>query len=239
LLFKGFAFAAVAGLALGKMKIMRTTIILYFASLLTFILLIQCTKCPSGELPTQSFTQVERSLIPYSKGDTLYFENTNNQTIYSAILTDLVSGYSKQHQPGYPNEHHCEGQYYWFESIHVRFEPNSFETYMVFTAAGIWPPTPKIKLGLSYVLTNKNTSLPYRGVYSVESDSIRKGWQKVLGFYNVIEIGPKSFYNVYKLQGDSTLKNKDGEYINVCYYAYQIGYVGFESNKGNIFYLKK
>jgi len=80
-------------------------------------------------------------------------------------------------------------------------------------------------------------SLFFNGEYIIKDDTLLAGRNGINRYYNSISIGPKTYQNVYELQGDTIHANVD-DYLVIGYYSIERGLVGFKSNHGAYWFLE-
>ena len=80
----------------------------------------------------------------------------------------------------------------------------------------------------------------FSGQYVFISDTLYNGQHidglgtMIKGFYSTMQLGQKSYYNVYELDGDYGSPNIT-EWISSVYYCFSDGLVGCRTNKGKLF----
>jgi len=217
---------------------MKTVINLVVISIIGVVLQYGCERCVMKELPSQNFTDKELHMVPYLKGDTLIFqcEKTNETSKYRVI--DKISAYEKFSR-GNPHDKYssyCTGDWYYSQHIITSFDiqncgielniSNSFEVGNISKILSIY-----------FSIPNDTVILQFHGMYKIGPDTIMTGTNQVYAYHDSLTLNGTPFTNVYELLGMSYTPQH--EYLKTAFYTLNQGLVGFLTNNGNIWSLKK
>ena len=225
---------------LGKMKIkkMKLGINLVVISIIGVVLLCGCERCVMKELPSQNFTDEELHMVPYLKGDTLIFrcEETNETSKYRVI--DKISAYEKFSR-GNPHDKYslyCTGDWYYSQHLITSFDikncgielniSNSFEVGNISRILSIY-----------FSIPNDIVILQFYGRYKIGPDTIMTGTNQVYAYHDSLTLNGTRSINVYELTRVSDTARPD--YLKTAFYSLNQGLVGFLTNNGNMWSLKK
>jgi len=207
-------------------------------SIIGVVLLCRCERCVMEELPSQNFTDKELQMVPYLKGDTLLFwcEGTNKTSKYRVI--DKISAYEKFSR-GNPHDKYssyCTGDWYYSQYMNTSFDiqncgielniSNSFEANNIGK-----------NLSIYFRIPNDTLILKFYGMYKIGPDTIMTGTNQVYAYHDSLTLNGTLFTNVYELLGMSYTPQHD--YLKTAFYTLNQGLVGFLTNNGNIWSLKK
>jgi hypothetical protein len=220
--------------------------LLFLGVLISSLLLItSCKKCHENELSSVQFSQNELNMIPYKGNETLVFKSTTEPFLsYNGTERITQSGIYYEDLKNV-EETHCKDTYYYSQSSWIDFRSAhgdyNLRTEMYFTNlfdSGYIEGIFIFGLGL-----NINSIRDFSGQYVFESDTLYsgkyiEGFSKIIkGFYSTIQLGQKSYHNVYEFDGDYSSPNAT-EWISSVYYCFSDGLVGFRTNKGKLWYLE-
>jgi len=212
---------------------------------ISLLLINSCQKCHENELSSVKFTQNELKMIPYTGNDTLLFKSATEPSLsYYGTERTTQSGIDYEDLKNV-EETHCKGTYYYSQSSWIDFRSAhgdyNLRTEMYFTNlfdSGYIEGIFIFGLGL-----NINSIRDFSGQYVFELDTLYsgkyiEGFSKIIkGFYSTIQLGQKSYHNVYEFDGDYSSPNTT-EWISSVYYCFSDGLVGFRTNKGKLWYLE-
>jgi hypothetical protein len=191
------------------------------------------------------FSQKELDMIPYKGNETLVFKSTTEPFLsYTGTQRTTQSGIYYEDLKNV-EETHCKGTYYYTQSSWIEFRSATggydLITEMYFTSLfdsgfikGIFI------LGLNLKIDSIRN---FSGQYVFASDTLYNGLHNAVygtmikGFHSSLQLGQKSYSNVYELDGDYGSPNIT-EWISSVYYCFSNGLVGFRTNKGKLWYLE-
>jgi hypothetical protein len=213
---------------------MKTYLLIILSSVFVLVTFTQCRRCVQNQLQTQSFTPNERTIFPYKTNDLFVFKSLSNGSTYSLKVIDRKNEYSTYYENGpFSSDNNCPGNYYKSEYCKVQFDFYVCSLYQ--SMSDNFNQKSEKTLDLSFGFPT-DPILGFNGNYSFESDSLQNGINNIISYHNSITLGPKTFTNVYELQGD-TIGYQNDEYLRIGYYSFQLGFVGFKTDKGAIWYL--
>jgi len=198
-----------------------------------------CHKCQEKQYATQTFSQQEIKIIPYTGKETLIFKNSTNDSI---VFIGVVrkSGQSKLFSND-PNgddamKYDCFGDYYYseFNSTTFRYNPENrtFEASLGFSNMF---RTGNLEKLIGFNLSSLNPTFSYNyETFCFSADSIFNSssfpYNKVIAYYVSYQLGNIYYQQVYKLGC------KSGNYL---FYTIKDGLVGFVTNDFNLYTLQK
>jgi hypothetical protein len=196
-----------------------------------------CHKCQGKQYATQTFSQQELEVIPYTGKEKLIFKNSNNDSIVF-IGVDRISGQSNQFSND-PNgddamKYDCFGDYYFseFNSTTFRYNPKN-RTFWVSLMFSNMFRTGNLEKLIVFNISSLNPTVSYSGEsFCFSSDSIFNStsfpYNKVIAYYDSYQLGNIFYQRVYKLGC------KSGNYL---FYTMEDGLVGFVSAEYNLYTL--
>ncbi|MEI7662936.1 MAG: hypothetical protein WCK34_12075 [Bacteroidota bacterium] len=217
---------------------MKTAIKLLLLSIISATLFWHCERCVIEELPTRKFTDEELKIVPYLKGDTITFLSRETNKTYAFHVVDKITDYEKFSR-GNPHDKYssyCTGDYYYSQYLNTSFDvqncgldlniSNSFEANDIGK-----------NLTIYFSIPNDTLILKFHGIYNIGEDTIMTGTNKVSAYHNSLTLNGTRFTNVYELLG--MVYTPQHEYLKTAFYTFNQGLVGFLTNNGNMWSLKK
>ena len=206
-----------------------------------------CRKCVQHQIADLKFTPKDLSINPYTGNEILIFKNLNGDSI---VLSKGVRKLERYTRYQYDNEtakldhHGCQGDYFTADEDRSGFNTNPDDSITSFL----------INLNYLYTLDNPNSdkiiwllfhqgnnNSGFWGNFRFNDDSLFNYPAKIdsiVAFHNQINIGPKSFTNVYELYGHNE-DTRNPEWFSTAFYSVTDGFCGVKSNFGQIWYLFK
>lgn len=225
---------------------MKYSAIIIFFTLL--VILSSCKKdrgnspCNDTKLGTFKFSDSELKIIPYNIGDQIVFKSS----VFDSIIYDFdeeFGGISIDKEfSTYASE--CKGRYYEHEYKCLIFK-NKYMDNLIFFISFSNPfmdtiITKRISIQIKNDIPSNGC---FHGSYCFQTDTIFNHHDTIyqrLGtvkkFHNSIELGPKTFLNVYELNGIDQYQIFDN-YITELFYSINEGVVGYKLNNGKAYYL--
>jgi len=136
--------------------------------------------------------------------------------------------------PASSENHYCGGNFYLSEVIVVQFV--TYYCTIFQTMSDKFNQYFEKSLDIDFGIPNGNMVIGFNGNFKFDSDSIFNGREKIAGYYNSLQLGPRTFLKVYELESSAS-GHGNNEYFKYGYYSRQYGFVGFKTDLGNIWYL--
>jgi hypothetical protein len=186
-----------------------------------------CHKCQEKQYTTQTFSQQELKINPYTGKEKLIFTNSTKDSILF-IGVDRKSGQSKQFSND-PNgddamKYDCFGDFYFseFNSTTFRYNPEN-RTFEVSLGFSNMFRTGNLEKLIVFNLSSLNPTISYSYesfCFSADSifNSLNFPYNKVIAYYDSYQLGNIFYQRVYKLGC------KSGNYL---FYTIKDGLVGF------------
>lgn len=207
-------------------------------SVLNLILLSfsNCKKCEENKLATLTFTTEELSIDPYSGNERLTFKSLSDDSIVFPQGHRNAEIIEPSKFPAGDNS--CRGDYVsedlnWLQKYNneARLDIKLFFDYSFDNG------TSEKEFEL-YFYSQLNIAgfdaFYYFNANSISTINSSNG--SITGYYQSIDLGPKSFQYVYELSCPNNDPNhKEG--FSSAYYSIKEGLVGFKTNKGKLWYL--
>lgn len=202
------------------------------------LLSTQCHKdCVSEKLGEIRFTQNELNIVPYDGTETLVFKDSINDSIIY-IGTGRNSKYTFDVRHEFPDNYECPGNYYNTEINYTKFEGTNNSKILI----DLYMDSPflgnlkkYIYIRISY---NNIDTWYFDGEMIFDATNVQNASPSnacVLAFNDSLIIGSNTFFNVYTLMQiilPNNLKN-----LQVIYYTFSNGIVGFKTEEGHLWYL--
>lgn len=226
---------------------MKRNIFQFIINTIFLFCLCSCNNCIQHEITNLTFTAKDLSVNPYTGNEILTFKKLNGG---SFVLSKGSRGKERntihqiENQDAKEYHHGCQGDYFTEESNWLVFETNPNDSITLvqinldFTYT-FQNPTYDKQIRLFFYHGNNNSG--FDGRFKFSNDSIFDFPDKtdsIVNYYTSINIGPKSFSNVYELycpNGDT----RNDEWFSTAYYSVTEGFCGVKSNFGELWYLDK
>ncbi len=232
---------------------MKSFFLLPFCCIVVIVMLSNCSNnskenlqpCIHHERAKLTFTQGDRSIIPYSGNETLIFKNTSGDSIvFEKGSRNIGFNVEYQYTLHEAQEHNnCTGDYITVEKDQTDFYASVGKAHLQFFFTNSYtfdyPESIKYFL-LSFV--PDTVEMNFTAFYKFSNDTLfpypDKNHDSIVNFHNQLTIGPKTFLNVYELYAKQIPPHAAEWYIR-AYYSTIDGLVGLRTNFGRLLYLDR
>ena len=199
--------------------------------------------CIHNERAKLTFTQGDRSIIPYTGNETLIFKDTiGDSIVFEKGTKKISSNVEYQYTLDEAQEHNnCTGDYITTEQDLTGFSASDGKSYLqfFFTNSYTFDYPESIKyFQLSF--DADTVEMSFSASYKFSNDTLfpypYKNHDSIVNFHNQLTIGGKTFSNVYELYAKFIPPHVAEWYIR-AYYSTIDGMVGLRTNKGRLLYL--
>jgi hypothetical protein len=228
---------------------MKNKYSVYIFSISIILCLNQCSKCHDKELSSMAFSQDDLNIIPYRNSDILEYISSTDDTLR------LGGGYRKTENivimENYTSSdayalYNCRGQWYNSQINLTEFSKNEAMCFQLeLTLPNLFHCCKEKEIQI--FCWNSDTSVSnFVSAFKFDNFGISNSFSTynngiVEGYQDTLFLGPKTFYNVYKLYNDpdSYTQSKYHDWIQRIYYSFAEGIVGFSLKSGKYYYFEK
>jgi hypothetical protein len=229
-----------------KKYLMKSKILLFFYCIICVVLLPNCNKekCNQHEIANLTFTNLDRSITPYTGNETLIFKNIFGDSIVlekgSKTISSNVEYEYTRHEALAHND--CQGDFITSEKDDITFHASIGKGYL------------NIELWNSFSF-DYPTSIKYINIATRPTDTVEVDFaaryrfindtlfnypmdpDSIVVYHDQITIGPKTFSDVYELYTFYYSPPDSIEWYNTAFYSIKEGLVGLRTNYGKLLYL--
>lgn len=224
---------------------MKSKILFSFYCFCCIVSLSNCNKekCNQNEIANLTFTNEDRSIIPYTGNETLIFKNTLGDSIVfekglKQISSNVEYQYTRHEALG---NNDCQGDYITSEKdeieFHASFGKGSLRIY--FSNSYSFDHQISIKY-IDFILMPTDTlELAFLARFEFSNDTLfnyPNSKDSIVAYHNQITIGPKSFSDVYELY-TCYIPLESPEWYKTAFYSTKDGLIGLRTNYGRLLYL--
>lgn len=200
---------------------------------------VACYKCHEKQYPTQTLSDQDLNINPYSGNETLIFSDSSGESIIfigSTRKTNQLRYFANDSDGIDAVQHNCFGDYYYCDVNSTVFDNTSTNDYfkldLLFSDQFKTKSLEKI---ISFAMISQNPHVHFANEgFCFDADSIFNSssypYNNVIAYFNSYKLGNQIFNKVYKLRGQS------GNYF---FYSIKDGLLGFVTNKFILFTLQK
>jgi hypothetical protein len=218
---------------------MKIFILFFLSGTVCLFLFTECHQCKGKTYPSETFSQEDLNINPYSGKETLNFIDSTNDSIIIFLGkqrgTTVMFQYSNDGDGDEVQIYHCYGDNCnsdWNSTIFGSPSEGYFELDLTFSNKFRTGSLDKL-ITFTIVCPNPSVSYEYE-TFCFNTDTIYNGptypQDKVIGLINSLKLGNMTYNKVYKLRCSS------GNYL---YYSIKDGLVGFLTKNSTLFFLKR
>jgi hypothetical protein len=219
--------------------------LLIFICCISFFSNCNKTKCNQQEISHLTFTEGDRTIIPYSGNETLIYKNTDGDSvIFSNCLNNVglkkeyaLTAYEAQDFNG------CRGNYLTSEYINMGFnsQNNLGGLNIILTNKATYYNPASIKNIYIYFCPRFGSEVGFTADFQFSNDTLinyADKFDSIVAYYNSITLGSRTFNKVYELYSHNSIPPQE-EWGEIGYYSIVEGMVGIRSNYNKIWYLDR
>jgi hypothetical protein len=224
---------------------MKSNFSLLFFCICGIFILSTCNKdkCNQHEIANLTFTQGDRSIIPYTGNETLIFKNTLGDSIVfekglKQISSNVEYQYTRHEALG---NNDCQGDYITSEKDEMDFYASIGKGFLKIYFSNSYSfdhPVP-IKY-IDFILMPTDTvELAFLARFKFSNDTLfnyPNSKDSIIAYHNQITIGLKTFSDVYELY-TSYIPLESPEWYKTAFYSTKDGLIGLRTNYGRLLYL--
>jgi len=198
--------------------------------------------CINHERAKLTFTQGDRSIIPYVGNETLIFKDTlGDSIVFEKGSRKISSNVEYQYTLDEAQEHNdCQGDYFTVEKDETKFYAREVNAYLQFFITNSYTFDYPESIKYIYIaFVPDSIEMHFSALCKFNNDSLfpyPNNHDSIVNFFNEVTIGPKTFSNVYELYTSHIPHNTKEWYIR-AYYSTIDGMVGLRTNKGRLLFL--
>ena len=216
-----------------------------FLLILISALIIGCHKqCVENQIKELKFSKEDLSVNPYDSSEKLVFKSpTGDSIILSGGFrqSEINTIHKIDFEEAFTYYNGCQGDYFTSEHNYMSLHDSSVNTSgihieLYFHYAFNNPTDDK---GIWFIFSQGEHISSFYGRYLFNHDSLfnEKGrWDSIVAFHKQINIGSKSFTNIYELYSHNP-DSQNSEWFKTAYYSIQKGFCGVRSNFGTLWYI--
>ncbi len=212
-----------------------------------FISLNSCNKCDQMYVADFTFSSKDLSINPYTGSEMLVFKDLNGDSLILANgwrHNDPYTRYQYDYETAKLDNHGCQGDYFTADYNRSGFISDSASGKAIINIDLSFPflfnhPVYYKNFRLNFHQGENITS--FSGDFKFNNDTLYNYPEKhdsIVAFHQHVNVGPKTYTNVYELYGHNGDPRND-EWYSTAWYSVTEGLVGVRSNFGKLWYLDK